>query len=187
MAPSAQEVAMDAQKTAERYLHEGETLLYAASPHQVKILDEYDILLLPLTLLIGAALLTAVIAPFAAGGMRGFGFFSLLGILLLLIAFYLTIGRLWYRTKRMKREVYAITDRRVLLIHTLREETVDELPRHEVHPVIKGRNIRLAPRQTAGDLFYALGLDLFFHAPLQATPVMRSLENPQQAERCLRS
>ncbi len=177
---------MDQQTRFEKYLMPDETVQNSMTPISVPLFDRYDFVLIPLTVIASGFCIVTAAAPFAADAAKGIGSFSLFGFLLLLVAFYLLIGRVWYRYRRQKRDVYVITDRRVLLINTLREESMTALPRNAVKPCVCGRHtLLLDSRNIPGDLYYALGLDLFFRFSIPKTPMLIGLADPNAVSRML--
>lgn len=177
---------MQPKEIVSKYITDEEQLEMLVVPAHVGIFNRYDWLLVPVTAVISIFLIGSVVVPFFAGHAKGIGFFSLFGILFVLIAFYLLVGRLWYRYRKAKRDIYAVTDRRILIIHTLGEQTMEELERRQVQPRLRGHNIALAPGNVARDLYFGLGLDLFFRFHVVPTPEMVGLADPQAVMECLR-
>lgn len=149
----------------EKYIEDDESILWSGTPDKKTIWNRYDILLLPVTFLIGGYLIyyAIVTAVFMIRGVAGlFMIFPIIGITFLLIGFYLILGRIWYRAKRHERDIYAVTDKRIIIINTLRIESMVQILPRELYVRQKGNDILLTQTNLAGDIYYNLGLDVFW-------------------------
>jgi hypothetical protein len=89
-----------------------EKILWMGQPHPWSIFNRMDILIIPFTLIFGGILSFMGFFMFRIGG-----FFSIIGTIMLAIAFYFVIGRFFYKVWKKKRTYYAVTNKRIL-IHT---------------------------------------------------------------------
>jgi hypothetical protein len=110
----------DEQRHLQNELHNGESLLWVGKPNTSVIFHPSDWFLIPFSLLWGG------FAIFWEGGVTGlFGlgngnpspsFFMLWGIPFVLIGQYLIWGRFFYAAWKKTRLIYAVTNRRVLVL-----------------------------------------------------------------------
>lgn len=96
------------------YLETDETVLWRGKPEKLHLFSSQDVFMIPFSLLwAGFAVFweTTVIVQGAPW------FFILFGSFFVLVGLYITVGRFLWRAYVLKRTVYAITDRKVLIKH----------------------------------------------------------------------
>ena len=163
---------MDNQAIIEKYLTDDEAILWSGTPNHLSLFNPYDFLLIPLTAGFGGLLI--LYSVLAAGSMfagQGTGavLFPLVGILFLLIGLYLIVGRIWYRKKRLERNIYVLTNKRAIVINHLREEKMTVRRKSDFQISTRKHQILFENKNIAADLFYGLGLDIFFRIKLEET------------------
>jgi hypothetical protein len=106
----------------EPVLLRGEKILWVGQPDPGKVLAAGDWYLIPFSILwCGFAIFWEATA--IAGGAGPF--FVLWGVPFILVGLYLTVGRFFYRVRKKRRTIYAVTDKRVLRL--LKERAGDTL------------------------------------------------------------
>lgn len=161
-----------------KILTDGEEIIWQGTPEKITFFTRADILLLPLTLLLGGYLIFWSIASarlIAAGNLS----FPLFGLLFLLIGIYLVFGRIWFRYKRRSRDCYAVTSKRVITVNSLRDTSTEFIPLSELTPRISGKNLLLGEQNFWGDIFCGLGLDLFFPSAAHETFGFYGISQPE--------
>ena len=96
------------------YLEADETVLWRGRPEKLHLLTALDIILIPFSLFwAGFAFFweTMVIVHGAPW------FFILIGCFFVIVGLYITVGRFLWRAYVLKRTLYAVTDRKVLIKH----------------------------------------------------------------------
>lgn len=132
---------IDAQSRLAPYLLPGERFVWADRPPQGFRLTPFDIFLIPFSLMWGGfAIFWEIMAVTQGAGL----FFTLWGIPFVLIGLYLIVGRFFQDAMTRKRQMYAVTDRRVLLLKswpraTVRSLDIDRLPALELSERGNGR------------------------------------------------
>ena len=171
---------MTTEEFKNTYLEDGEELLWSGSPETLKYFSRTDICLVPITLILGWFLITYAYASFMLMMQGKSVAFALSGITILLIAFYLVIGRIWYRHKRLSRNLYFVTSKRVLVFNTLRDTLTADIPLEETSPEAFKNDLFLSYKALGGDIVYGLGLDIFFRNIASETPAFYAISDPQK-------
>ncbi len=92
-------------------LLQGETVLWQGQPNTRKLFARADIYLVPFSVFwCGFAIFWTVTAT------SGAGLFGIFGIPFVLVGLYFTVGRFYAKVKNKKRTVYAVTNKRALLL-----------------------------------------------------------------------
>ncbi len=169
---------MTKEEIAKRYFTDDEEVLWFDSPKKQSWFTRMDVLLVPLTMVLGGLMLVyavfSMILMFRGQSMA----FALSGITILLIAFYLLFGRIWYRRKRISRNLYFVTSARVFVFNTLRDVAAVDIPLENVSPVCAKHDLYLSSKLFVGDFVYGLGLDLFFRNFVQESPAFYGIDDP---------
>lgn len=172
---------MNIDSIIDSYLSDDETVLWKGSPQHFLLFNCYDWFLVPFTLIFGGVLIAYSIASaysmLTLTGGSAAVIFPTIGILFLLIGGYIIFGRLWYRNKRRKNDIYVVTNTRIHIINTLRETTHKSFLKNEICLQTYRHSLLFMKKNIPGDLFYNLGLDLFFHAHTEETPGFYGLQN----------
>lgn len=177
---------MTKEKLKQEYLN-NEELLWFGKAEAPAYFSRADWLLIPLTLIIGGIMLMYVYSSIVMM-VRGQSIsFALSGITFLLIGLYLIFGRIWYRHKRIKRLVYAVTSERVIVLDTLRAVITLSLPLPEVLPRVTKNDLLLNERNFFADFVYGLGLDVFFHNLITETPAFIGIKEPELVKQMITS
>jgi hypothetical protein len=176
---SRKEIIMTKEEIQNKYFP-GEEILWFGTPDKLRYFMREDWVMIPLTLLVGGYLLffafASMITMFRGESMT----FALSGITFLLIGFYLIFGRIWYRHKRLSKNMYFITNKRVFIFNTLRNQIAVDILLDFTNPYQLQNTIFLAEKSLLGDIAYSLGLDVFFHNTLSASPAFIAISNPEQ-------
>ena len=95
----------------------GERIVWTGRPMPGRLFTASDVFLVPFSLLWGGfALYWEASVLGLGGGRHASGFFVLWGVPFVLIGIYSIAGRFFYKACRNRRTVYAITDRRLLVL-----------------------------------------------------------------------
>ena len=173
---------MTKEEIQKKYFHD-ETVLWSSCPDALSYFVRADIFLLPLSLLAGGFLLSNAYLSFILM-LRGQSMaFSLSGITCLLIGIYLLIGRIWYRHKRLSKNIYFVTERRIFVFNTLRDSVILDMPIEEVQPECMPNTLYLGRKTLGGDVAYGLGLDIFFHNFIHESPAFYAISNPESVKK----
>ncbi len=176
---------MTKEDIQKRYFTDGEEILWEGKPDTLKYFSRTDICLVPITLLIAWFLLTYAYTAFMMM-LSGQNFvFALSGITILLIAFYLVFGRIWYRHKRLSRNLYFVTNRRVFVFNTLRDTVDVDISLAEVSTEVFRNDLFLSYKYLGGDLIHGLGLDLFMHNAKE-TPAFYAIFDPDKVAKLIK-
>ncbi len=160
----------------EKYLKD-ETILWQGKPEKVPTFNKLDFLLVPFSLVIGGMMLVyAVVSAIMMFSGQGI-MFSLAGITALLLGVYFIFLRLWYRKKRISREVYFVTDKRVFAVDTMRDNVIFDIPLENVVMYLGDHSLILGETNSIGDFVYGMGLDIFFRKFAKETPAFRYIED----------
>lgn len=168
---------MTTNEIANKYLKD-EQILWQGEPKNVPLFHKSDILILPFTILFGGFLIAyAVISAIMMFAGQGI-WFSLVGITFLLMGIYIVFLRLWYRKKRIKRQRYFVTSKRVFAFDTLRDDVLFDIPLNETDLYLGHKSLILTDVTNAtGDFVYNLGLDIFFRKFAHETPAFRYIDD----------
>ena len=170
---------MTKEEIQKQYFNENETILWSGTADALRYFNRTDFVLVPLSLLFGGMLLVYVGSAFVLMVQGKSMVFSLSGITCLLIGIYLIFGRIWYRHKRLSKNIYFVTDTRVFVFNTLRNTVTLDMPIADALPEILQNTLFLGKRQLGGDLLYGLGLDVFFHRFTAESPAFYAISNPE--------
>lgn len=175
---------MTPNEIKEKYLKH-DSILWQGAPKKVPVFTRYDFLLVPFSLIFGGFLLAyailAAVAMFAGQGIL----FSLVGITFLIMGIYLIFIRLWYRKKRITRQVYFVTDKRVFGFDTLRDDVLFDIPLRDTDLSLGYKSLELGEVNSIGDFIYGLGLDIFFRKFSKETPAFRYIDNIEQVSKII--
>jgi hypothetical protein len=89
----------------------GEHTLWSGKPNPRKIFSKSDIALIPFSIFWCGFAIFWTFSAYRMGGM-----FALFGIPFVIVGLYITFGRFIIRTVRKKNTVYAVTNKRVLVV-----------------------------------------------------------------------
>lgn len=171
---------MTKEDIQKKYFADGEEIFWFGTPETLRYFSRTDIFLIPLTLILGGFLFSYAYSSMMLM-LRGQSMtFALSGITMLLIAVYLVFGRIWYRHKRISRNLYFVTNARVFVFNTLRDTVTVDIPIHEVTPEAFRNDLFLSYKFLGGDMIYGLGLDLFFRNLVRESPAFTAIRNPQE-------
>ena len=177
---------MTKEEIQNKYFADGEEILWSGGPDTLTYFMRTDFILIPLTVLIGGFMLSyaysSMVLMFRGQSMA----FALSGITFLLIGLYLIFGRIWYRHKRLSRNLYFVTDERVFVFNTLRDKVTADIPIHLAEPEAFQNTLFLSDKFLGGDLVYGLGLDLFFHSFVRESPAFAAISNPEQVKKIIK-
>lgn len=177
---------MTKEEIINKYFAEDEEILWSGSPDTLKYFMRNDLILIPLTVLIGGFMLVYSYSSMILM-LRGESVtFALSGITLLIIGLYLIFGRIWYRHKRLSRNLYFVTDKRCVVFNTLRDKITADIPIASVEPEIYLNSLFLGDKLLGGDLVYALGLDVFFHNNVAESPAFTAISKPENVKKIIK-
>ncbi len=159
-----------------KYLN-NETILWQGGALNVPLLNKSDILLIPFTLIFGGlfiiyALISALMMIAGESAL-----FSLVGITFLLIGLYILFFRIFYRKKRIQREIYFVTENRVFAFDSMRDEVIFDISLNETELYLGDKSLILGSTNSIGDFVYNLGLDIFFRKFIKATPTFKYIDD----------
>lgn len=169
---------MTKEEIIKNHFSEDEKILWYGKAEKFK-LPKLEFFLIPLTIFISATLLLYVYSAFMLMIEGKSAAFALSGITCLLVIFYLLYGRIWYRKKKLLKSHYFVTDRRVFVFNTFRNNVLCDIPLELTAPIKDGDRILLSGNKASSDLALCLGLDLFLYNILQETPAFSNIENPE--------
>lgn len=162
-----------------------DTVLWQGAPKKVPVFTRSDFLFVPFSLIFGGFLLAyAVISAIMMIAGQGI-LFSLAGITFLLIGVYLIFIRLWYRKKRISREVYFVTDKRVFGFDTMRDNVLFDIPLNDTDLSLGHKSLELGEVNSIGDFIYGLGLDIFFRKFTKETPAFKYIDDIEQVSKII--
>ncbi len=168
----------------EKYF-KNDTVLWEGAPNKVPVFSRADFLLVPFSLIFGGFLLgyaiLSVVVMLAGQGIL----FSLVGITFLLLGVYLILLRLWYRKKRISREVYFVTNKRVFGFDTMRDNVLFDIPLKETELSLGYKSLELSETNSIGDFVYGLGLDIFFRKFSKETPAFKYIDNIEEISKII--
>lgn len=164
-----------------KHLLDNEEILWQSKPGD-KIFSKYDILTIPLTLILfgGISLLFTLflITQIKINPAIGF-YFLICGLLIYVISFFFIFGRFPYRKKRRKTTRYLLTNKRALIF----EDNGDDYEScilEKAMPKAVGKDIYFTEKNTSSEIFYNLGLDVFIKNKPQKVFVFFAQENPSE-------
>jgi len=170
---------MTKEEIQKQYFYENETVLWSGTADALRYFTRTDFVLVPLSLLLGGMLLVYAFSSFWLMVQAKSMAFSLAGLTSLLIGTYLIFGRIWYRHKRLSKNIYFVTENRVFVFNTLRNTVVVDMPIADALPEVFQNTLFLGEKRLAGDLLYGLGLDVFFHHFTTESPAFYAISNPE--------
>ena len=167
---------MTTQEIINKYLKH-EQILWHSEPNNAPLLNKSDIFMIPFTLIFGGAfIIYALISALMMIAGQGI-MFSLLGITCLILGIYFIFIRLWYRKKRISRQVYFVTEKRVFAFDTLRDDVIFDILLEDVDVYSGDKSLILGETNAIGDFVYNLGLDIFFRKFTKETPAFRYIDD----------
>lgn len=169
-----------------KFFPDGEEVLWSGTPDALRYFNRSDLILVPVTVLLGWFLLSYAYSSFMLMVRGQSAVFALSGITVALVGLYLLFGRIWYRHRRLSRNVYFVTSRRVFVFNTLRDQVTADIPLYAVEPETVGSDLYLAGKFLGGDFVYGLGLDLFFHRFVRESPAFYAIRNPEQVKKAVK-
>lgn len=167
---------MNTEEIKDKYL-KNETILWQGAPSKPRLFNKSDIFMIPFTIVFGGMF---IIYAFISALLMITGesiMFSFVGITFVILGLYILIFRLFYRRKRISRQVYFVTDKRVFSFDTLRDEVIFDIPLDETELFLGDKSLILGDTNAIGDFIYNLGLDVFFRKFSKETPAFRYLDN----------
>ncbi len=170
---------MTKEEIQKQYFNENEAVLWSGTADALRYFTRTDFVLVPLSLLFGGMLLTYAFSAFVLMAQGKSMAFSLSGITCVLIGMYLIFGRIWYRHKRLSKNIYFVTENRVFVFNTLRNTVTVDIPIADALPEILQNTLFLGRKQLGSDLLYGLGLDVFFHRFTTESPAFYAISNPE--------
>lgn len=169
-----------------KFFPDGEEVLWFGTPDALRYFTRSDLMLVPVAVLLGWFLLSYAYSSFMLMVRGQSAVFALSGITVALVGLYLLFGRIWYRHRRLSRNVYFVTSRRVFVFNTLRDQVTADIPLYAVEPEVVGSDLYLAGKFLGGDFVYGLGLDLFFHRFVRESPAFYAIRNPEQVKKAVK-
>lgn len=167
---------MTTQEIINKYLKH-EQILFCGKPDKTPTFNKADIFMIPFTLIFGGAfIIYAIISAIMMIAGQGI-MFSLLGLTCLILGIYFIFLRLWYRKKRISRQIYFVTEKRVFAFDTLRDDVIFDVLLEDVDVYSGDKSIILGETNAIGDFIYNLGLDIFFRKFAKETPAFRYIDN----------
>ena len=167
---------MNNQEVIERFM-KNEKVLWQGNPKNIPIFNKSDIWLIPFTVIFGGFLilyaLISAIMMFTGQSIL----FSLVGITFLIMGAYILFLRLWYRKKRISRELYFVTEKRIFAFDTLRNDVIFDIPLEETEIYLGDKSLILSDLNPIGDFIYNLGLDIFFRKFSKETPCFKYIDD----------
>lgn len=170
---------MTKEEIIKQYFADDEEILWFSKPTTLKPFLRTDMILIPLTLILGGYILWYAYASLMLLITGQNATFALSGITLFLIGLYLVFGRIWYRYKRISKNFYFVTNKRVFVFNALRNTVTVNMPLKEVNPEAFQHDLFLGDKHLGGDFIYGLGLDIFLRNIAQETPGFYAIDDPK--------
>lgn len=154
-----------------------EKVLWQGNPVKVPLLHKSDIFMIPFTLIFGGSLIFYAIMA-AIMMIKGESImFSLVGITALIMGAYILFFRLWYRKKRIKKQVYFVTKKRAFAFDTMRDDVLFDIELSETDLYMGDKSLIIGETNSIGDFVYNIGLDIFFRKFVKETPAFRYIDD----------
>lgn len=170
---------MTKEDIQKNYFTDDEEILWFSKPTALKPFLRTDMILIPLTLIVGGYIFYYAYASLMLLIRGQNATFALSGITLFLISIYLMLGRIWYRYKRISNNFYFVTSKRVFVFNALRDAVTVNTPLAEVTPEAFQHDLFLGDKHLGGDIVYGLGLDIFFWNIASETPGFYAIDDPK--------
>ncbi len=167
---------MTKEEIKQTYL-KNEKILWTKTPDALKLFTRADFVLVPLSVILGGGMLIYAISSLLLMLQGKSVSFSLVGITLILISIYLIFGRLWYRKKRVERNIYFITEKRVFVFNTLRDTVILDMLLTDVTMRQQKNTLYLGDSYLFGNIIYGLGLDVFLHNVASESPAFYAISD----------
>lgn len=176
---------MTKEEIVKEHFTDDEVIVWEGVADKLSLFSRRDIVLTPLSCIVGGYLLFYAYATFMQMLAGANVAFALSGITTLLLGLYFVFGRIPYRYKRYSRNIYFVTNKRVLVFNTLRDIITTDLLLSEIQPEIFGHDIFFGTKNLAGDIIHGLGLDIFFKNA-QETPAFYAIQNPEDVKKAIK-
>ncbi|MEN6372273.1 MAG: hypothetical protein ABFD64_09710 [Armatimonadota bacterium] len=111
----------------EPFLDEDELILWTGKPDTSIFLTPADVLLIPVSILIGISFLNTGLSYLFGAISIGHVLLALWGTLFIIMGGYLMLGRFFYKTWRKRRTLYGLTNRRILVYARGRRMVAEEI------------------------------------------------------------
>lgn len=167
---------MNTNDIIKKYLSSDE-ILWQGTPVNTPLFNKSDFFLVPFSIIFGGffiiyALITALMLITGESII-----FSLVGITFLLMGAYILFIRLWYRKKRISRQVYFVTDKRVFAFDTMRDNVIFDIALENTVLFLGDKSLILGESNAIGDFIYNMGLDIFFRKFSHETPAFKYIDD----------
>jgi len=167
---------MNINEVKEKFL-KNETILWQGKPKKAPLFQKSDIFIIPFSLIFGGMfLIYAIISAIMMFSGESI-MFSLVGITCLVLGLYILVFRLWYRKKRISREIYFVTDKRVFAFDTMRDNVIFDILNSDTELYLGNNGLILGETNSIGDFIYNLGLDIFFRKFVKETPSFKYISD----------
>ena len=167
---------MSKEEIIKKHLN-NENILWQGAPVKVPLLHKSDIFMIPFTLIFGGSLIFYAVIS-AVMMIKGQSImFSLIGITALLMGGYILFFRLWYRKKRIKKQLYFVTDKRVFAFDSMRDTVIFDIPLSDTDLYLGDKSLIVGDTNSIGDFVYNIGLDIFFRKLAKETPSFKYIDD----------
>lgn len=170
---------MTKEEIIKQYFTDDEEVLWFSKPTMLKPFLRTDMILIPLTLFLGGYILWYSYVTFMQLLSGQNILFAFSGITFFLIGLYLVFGRIWYRYKRISKNFYFVTNKRVFVFNALRDIVTVNIPLNEAQTEAFQHDLFLGDKHLGGDFIYGLGLDIFFWKNVTETPGFYAIDDPK--------